>query len=86
MQTIFIFCKCELGMAYDVADKAILNVESISEVHSISGEHDLLMKAYLEDNIDLGHFVTDNIQLTMIGVALANALTPDLGRANAFYS
>jgi len=62
MQTIFIFCKCELGMAYDVADKAILNVESISEVHSISGEHDLLMKAYLEDNIDVGHFVTDNIQ------------------------
>jgi len=67
MQTIFIFCKCELGTAYEVADKAILNVESISEVHSISGEHDLLIKAYLEDNIDIGHFVTDNIQ-TLTGI------------------
>lgn len=67
MQTIFVFCKCKLGMAYEVADQAILNVESISEVHSISGEHDLLMKAYLDDNIDIGHFVTENIQ-TLAGI------------------
>ena len=67
MQTIIIFCKCELGTAYNVADEAILGVESISEIHSISGEHDLLIKAYLSDNTDIGHFVTDKIQ-TLPGI------------------
>lgn len=67
MQTIFVFSKCELGEAYKVADKAMLNVEQVSEVHSISGEYDLLMKCYLEDEIDIGHFVTERIQ-TLIGI------------------
>tara|TARA_B100001142_G_C14207711_1_gene606385 strand:- start:653 stop:895 length:243 start_codon:yes stop_codon:yes gene_type:complete len=67
MQTIFVFTKCELGEAYRVADKAMLNVEQVSEVHSISGEYDLLMKCYLEDGIDIGHFVTEKIQ-TLTGI------------------
>ena len=61
MQTIFVFCKCELGKAYKVADEAVLNVEQVSEVHSISGEYDLLMKCYLGDDIDIGHFVNERI-------------------------
>ena len=62
MQTIFVFTKCELGRAYEVADQASQNVEQVSEVHSISGEHDLLMKCYLDDGTDIGRFVTDRIQ------------------------
>lgn len=62
MQTIFIMVKCELGKAYDVADEAVLNVEQVSEVHSISGRFDLLVKCYLEDGTDIGHFVTEKIQ------------------------
>jgi hypothetical protein len=43
MQTIFIQVKCELGKAYDVADKAVEQVSQVSEVHSTSGNYDLLV-------------------------------------------
>ncbi len=59
MQTIFIMVKCELGHAYDVADNAVQNVEQVSEVYSISGQYDLMMKCYLDDSQDIGHFVMD---------------------------
>ncbi|MCC7275773.1 MAG: Lrp/AsnC ligand binding domain-containing protein [Alphaproteobacteria bacterium] len=62
MQTIFIMVKCELGKAYAVADEAVLSVAQVSEVHSISGQHDLLLKCYLPDGMDIGHFVTEKIQ------------------------
>lgn len=62
MQTIFVFTKCDLGRAYVVADQASQNVEQVSEVHSISGKYDLLMKCYLDDGTDIGRFVTDRIQ------------------------
>jgi DNA-binding Lrp family transcriptional regulator len=67
MQTIFIMVKCELGLAYDVADKAVQSVEQISEVYSISGQYDLLMKCYLQDGEDIGRFVTQHVQ-TLSGV------------------
>ncbi|MDX1540659.1 MAG: Lrp/AsnC ligand binding domain-containing protein [Geminicoccaceae bacterium] len=67
MQTIFVMVKCELGRAYDVADAAIQNVEAVSEVHSTSGQYDLLMKVYLDEGIDIGRFVTSEIQ-TLDGV------------------
>ncbi|MSP89738.1 MAG: Lrp/AsnC family transcriptional regulator [Alphaproteobacteria bacterium] len=67
MQTIFIMVKCELGKAYRVADTAVLDIEQISEVHSISGQYDLLMKCYLDDKQDIGHFVTEKVQ-TLPGV------------------
>ena len=67
MKTIFVFAKCELGQAYKVADEAVLNVEQVSEVHSISGQYDLLMKCYLDDGIDIGHFVTEKLQ-TLPGI------------------
>ena len=63
MQTIFIMVKCELGKAYDVASEAVEDVEQVSEVYSISGQHDLLMKCYLGDDQDIGHFVTEQIQM-----------------------
>ncbi len=67
MQTIFVMVKCELGKAYDVADAAIQTIEQISEVHSISGQYDLLMKCYLNDGDDIGHFVTGKVQ-TLAGI------------------
>lgn len=67
MQTIFVQVKCELGRAYEVADRAVLEVEEVSEVHSISGQYDLMMKCYLEDGADIGHFVTGRLQ-TLPGV------------------
>lgn len=62
MKTIFVMVKCELGQSYQVADEAILNIEQISEVYSISGQYDLLMKCYLPDEDDIGHFVTEKVQ------------------------
>lgn len=67
MQTIFVMVKCELGQAYAVANEAALEVAQVSEVHSISGEHDLLMKCYLDDEVDIGHFVCEKLQ-TLTGV------------------
>jgi len=67
MQTIFIMVKCELGKAYDVADAAVQSVEHVSEVYSTSGQYDLLMKCYLPDDTDIGHFVTSQIQ-TLAGI------------------
>ena len=61
MQTIFVMVKCELGRAYAVADEAI-DLDNVSEVYSISGQHDLMIKCYLEDDQDIGQFVVDTIQ------------------------
>ena len=60
---IFVMVKCELGRAYAVADEAVQAVEEVSEVYSISGEFDLMMKFYLSDNADIGHFVTERVQV-----------------------
>ena len=64
MQTIFVMVKCELGRAYDVADAAVQNIAGepvggqASEVYSISGQYDLLLKFHLDDEVDIGRFVT----------------------------
>ena len=62
MQTIFVMVKCALGEAYQVADAAVQTVEEVSEVYSTSGEYDLLIKCYLGDQVDIGHFVTQSLQ------------------------
>ncbi len=62
MQTIFVMVKCELGKAYVVANEAIEKVENVSEVYSISGKYDLMMKCYLAEDQDIGHFVNEQIQ------------------------
>ena len=67
MQTIFVMVKCELGKTYKVADNAVESSDNISEVYSISGEYDLMMKCYLQDEDDIGHFVNESIQ-TLPGV------------------
>jgi DNA-binding Lrp family transcriptional regulator len=59
--------KCELGETYNVAAAAVEGTEMISEVYSISGQYDLMIKCYLDDGADIGHFVTSSIQ-TLPGV------------------
>ncbi len=67
MQTIFVLVKCELGRAYEVADAAVQSIEEVSEVYSISGQYDLLMKFHLASETDIGRFVTSKVQ-TLEGV------------------
>jgi DNA-binding Lrp family transcriptional regulator len=67
LKTIFVMVKCELGRAYAVADSAVQSLEEVSEVYSTSGQFDLLIKLYLSDTADIGHFVTERLQ-TLPGV------------------
>ena len=68
MQTIFVAVKSALGKANAVAADLVQNVDEVSEVYSTSGQYDLLLKAYLGEGQDLGHFVNERIQ-TVTGVA-----------------
>ena len=67
MRPIFVMVKCSLGKAYEVADRLAQEVEQASEIYSTSGQYDLLVKCYLEDDADPGHFVTECLQ-TLPGV------------------
>ena len=62
MKTLFVMVKCDLGHAYRVAEEAVETIEQVSEVHSVSGQYDLLMKCFLPDEMDVGHFVVERLQ------------------------
>ena len=62
MTAIFVFIKCELGHANDVAADVVDNVEHVSEVYSTSGQYDLLAKFNLTRGADIGSFVTKHVQ------------------------
>ena len=62
MTAIFVFIKCELGHANDVAADIVDNVEYVSEVYSTSGQYDLLAKFQLPKEMDIGTFVTKSVQ------------------------
>ena len=60
MKPFFVQIKTELGKAYDVATQ-IVDAEIASEVYSTAGEWDLLVKFYLEDGGDVGHFISEKL-------------------------
>ncbi len=62
MQTLFVQVKCELGKSYEVAAVAVEEINEVSEVHSTSGNYDLMLTCYLEDSTDIGRFVNEKIQ------------------------
>jgi len=57
----FVQIKCQLGKSYEVAD-AIANAEIASEIYSTAGEFDLLIKFYVDEGTDIGHFVNQKVQ------------------------
>ena len=61
MVPFFVQIKCKLGKAYEVASK-LADAEIASEIYSTAGEFDLLAKFYVEDSVDIGHFVTEKVQ------------------------
>jgi DNA-binding Lrp family transcriptional regulator len=67
MRPVFVLIKCEMGKAYEVAGDAVDLIEQTSEVYSISGQYDLLGKFYVENDADIGRFVTERVQ-TLPGV------------------
>jgi DNA-binding Lrp family transcriptional regulator len=61
MIPFFVQIKCKLGEAYEVANR-IADSEIASEIYSTAGEYDLLVKFYVEEGADIGHFVTEKVQ------------------------
>jgi DNA-binding Lrp family transcriptional regulator len=61
MQTFFVQIKCDLGRTYEVA-RGIADQELHSEIYSTAGDFDLIVKYHLEDGIDVGHFIGENVQ------------------------
>ncbi len=67
MRAIFVMVKCDMGQVYKVAQTAADTIDELSELHSTSGQYDLLGKFYLEPEQDTGLFVTERLQ-TIPGV------------------
>jgi DNA-binding Lrp family transcriptional regulator len=61
MVPFFVQIKCQLGQSYDVANK-LADAELASEIYSTAGDFDLLVKFYVEDKTDIGHFVNEKVQ------------------------
>ena len=66
MVPFFVQIKCQLGQSYDVANK-LADAEIASEIYSTAGDYDLLVKFYVEDKTDIGHFVNEKVQ-TIAGI------------------
>ena len=67
MRAIFVQIKCEMGQAYRVARDMADTIPELSEMHSISGQYDLMGKFYLDPDQDIGLFVVERLQ-TVPGV------------------
>ena len=62
MVPFFVQIKCHLGKSYEVAN-SLAEAEIASEIYSTAGDFDLLVKFYVEDNTDIGHFVNEKVQI-----------------------
>ena len=60
MQTFFVEIKCKLGKTYEVASE-LADREIASEIYSTAGDHDLIVKFYVHDGTDIGHFVNEKV-------------------------
>ena len=57
---VFVQLRCRPGTTYQVAE-AILLKEIHSELYSTSGEWDLMLKLYVPEGADVGHFINDRL-------------------------
>jgi DNA-binding Lrp family transcriptional regulator len=62
MRTFFVEIKCQLGRTYEVAS-ALAEAEIASEIYSIAGDFDILAKFYVDDEVDIGHFIGEKVQI-----------------------
>jgi DNA-binding Lrp family transcriptional regulator len=61
MKAAFVLVKCELGRLEEVAN-ALMEIEGVSEVHSITGAYDLIVKLYAPTYDDFGDLIPDHVQ------------------------
>lgn len=61
MKSAFVLVKCELGRIEEVAN-AVMEIDGVSEVHSVTGPFDLLVKLYAPTYEDFGDLIPDRLQ------------------------
>jgi DNA-binding Lrp family transcriptional regulator len=61
MKAAFVLVRCELGRVEDVA-AGIMEIEGVSEVHSITGPWDLLVKLYAPEYEAFGDLIPGRLQ------------------------
>lgn len=60
MRPVFVQLRCKPGKTYEVAD-ALYEREIASELYSTSGDYDLMLKVYIDEGVDVGKFINDNV-------------------------
>lgn len=60
MRPVFVQLQCQPGRTYEVADE-LYKREVASELYSTSGDYDLLIKIYIDDQTDIGKFINENV-------------------------
>ncbi|MEQ9257622.1 MAG: Lrp/AsnC ligand binding domain-containing protein [Roseovarius sp.] len=60
MRPVFVNIRCKPGTSYRVAEEIALR-EIHSELYSTSGPFDLLLKLYIREEDDVGHFINENL-------------------------
>ena len=71
-RTLFIQIRCKPGTSYDVADEIGLR-ELHSELYSVSGNFDLLLKMLVPENEDIGRYINDSL-LNIEGIERTNTI------------
>lgn len=61
MKAAFVLVRCELGKIEQVAN-ALMEIDGVSEVHSITGPWDLLVKLYAPDYDAFGDVIPGQLQ------------------------
>ncbi|MEI7704495.1 MAG: Lrp/AsnC ligand binding domain-containing protein [Deltaproteobacteria bacterium] len=61
MRFAFVLVKVELGRLEEVAN-AVMEIDGVSEVHSITGPFDLLVKLYAPGYDDFGDLIPSRLQ------------------------
>jgi DNA-binding Lrp family transcriptional regulator len=61
MKAAFVMVKCELGRLEAVAN-AIMELDGVSEVHSVTGNWDLLVKLFAPSYESFGDLIPDLLQ------------------------
>lgn len=72
MKAAFVLVKCELGQIESVANQ-LMEIEGVSEVHSITGPWDLLVKLYAPDYDAFGDLIPGRVQ-KVTGIANTETL------------
>ncbi len=57
---IFIQIRCKPGSTYTVANEIVLR-ELHSELYSTSGDYDLMLKLYVNNDEDIGKYINDKL-------------------------